>query len=158
MSDHSAAVKRAIQALERSGKLTAHDVVRAARNPESPLHSCFEWDDSKAAEQWRLEQARSLIRSVEVRITVQDGGTVSVPVYVRDPARDTEEQGYTALESIKGDPDAARAMLYVEMTRVEGLLSRAEGIAAACGLGPQVERLAKRTKALRRMVAPPAQA
>lgn len=37
-------------------------VVAHAKNPKSSLHDCFEWDNSKAGEQWRLEQARRLIR------------------------------------------------------------------------------------------------
>jgi len=42
--------------------LQVKQVVERARNPKSSLHSCFEWDDAKCGEQWRLEQARELIR------------------------------------------------------------------------------------------------
>lgn len=38
-------------------------MVRAAEAPTSPLHRFFTWDDAKAAEQYRLEQARDLIQS-----------------------------------------------------------------------------------------------
>lgn len=56
---------------ERDGELTAEQVVaEAAANPDSPLHTRFEWDNSKAAHQYRLEQARSLIRSYT--LTVED--------------------------------------------------------------------------------------
>lgn len=58
----SSADKRALKEInERAGKLTRRDVVDAARPPESPLHKHFEWDDTKAAEQWRLDQAGKLI-------------------------------------------------------------------------------------------------
>ena len=54
-------------ARRHNGVLRADDVVEFARNPESRLHNAFEWDDSKAAEQHRLHQARMLIRvTVEV--------------------------------------------------------------------------------------------
>ena len=53
------------------GELTPQDVIDDARNNNSPLHSFFEWTDSKAAEQYRLQQARGLIRSV-VAIYVND--------------------------------------------------------------------------------------
>lgn len=56
---------------ECKGELTPRDVVNDARNPNSPLHSHFEWDDSEAAEAYRLQQARNLIRSV-VAIYVDD--------------------------------------------------------------------------------------
>jgi hypothetical protein len=49
-----------------SGRLTPGDVVEAARNKRSPLNPHFEWNDAAAAEQYRLDQARSLIRVVRV--------------------------------------------------------------------------------------------
>jgi hypothetical protein len=49
---------------QSKGELTPKDVVDDARNPNSPLHSFFEWDDGEAAEQYRLQQARGLIRAV----------------------------------------------------------------------------------------------
>jgi hypothetical protein len=48
------------------GKLRPIDVVKAAQDPKSILHDCFEWDDTKAAEQWRLRQAALLIREVSI--------------------------------------------------------------------------------------------
>jgi hypothetical protein len=46
------------------GELTPADVLADARHNNSPLHTYFEWDDSAAAEQYRLKQARGLIRAV----------------------------------------------------------------------------------------------
>ncbi len=46
------------------GELTPEDVLADAKHDNSPLHSFFEWDDSAAAHQHRLAQARGLIRSV----------------------------------------------------------------------------------------------
>lgn len=53
------------------GELTPKDVVEDAKNHNSPLHSFFEWSDTEAAEQWRLQQARGLIRAV-VAVIVND--------------------------------------------------------------------------------------
>lgn len=55
---------------QSKGELTPEDVIKDARRNNSPLHSFFQWDDGKAAEQFRLSQARGLIRSV-VAIYVQ---------------------------------------------------------------------------------------
>lgn len=49
-----------------NGSLTAGIVLLNAKKARSPLHKQFEWDDSAAAEEYRLVQARLLIRSVEV--------------------------------------------------------------------------------------------
>lgn len=53
------------------GELTPKDVLDDARNPNSPLHRHFEWDDGAAAEAYRMDQARGLIRAV-VAIYVSD--------------------------------------------------------------------------------------
>lgn len=42
-------------------QIDAKKIVDIARNPNSELHKYFEWDDTKAAEKWRLQQARVLI-------------------------------------------------------------------------------------------------
>lgn len=41
--------------------LTPEQIVEKARDENSELHKCFEWDDTKAAEKYRLTQARSLM-------------------------------------------------------------------------------------------------
>lgn len=45
---------------------TAADVVKAARPARSPIHRDFEWRDDVAAERYREDQARSLLRSIHV--------------------------------------------------------------------------------------------
>ena len=56
----------------KHGKLTPVLVVDEARDESSPLHHHFDWDNDDAAESWRKEQARLLIKSV--RITYEVGG------------------------------------------------------------------------------------
>src|SRR3990167_8520546 len=46
------------------GSVTPTDIVAAARKKGSPLHEFFEWDDTVAAEQYRLVQARFLLRII----------------------------------------------------------------------------------------------
>lgn len=46
------------------GELTPEDVLADAKHDNSPLHSFFEWSNTKAAHQYRLQQARGLIRAV----------------------------------------------------------------------------------------------
>lgn len=47
-------------------KVTPGAVVKAAKPPSSPLHPAFEWNDSTAANNYRLHQAASLIKTVHV--------------------------------------------------------------------------------------------
>lgn len=49
---------------ENDGLLSPDAVVKAARNEKNPLHSCFEWNQDKAAHEHRLHQARKIIKFV----------------------------------------------------------------------------------------------
>lgn len=51
---------------ETSGEITPRNVVDDARSDNSPLHKCFEWDNDKAADNYRLSQARKLIGAIVV--------------------------------------------------------------------------------------------
>ncbi len=50
----------------KSNMLTPALVVEDAKNISSPLHGFFEWDDTLAAEKYRIDQAGHLVRSVVV--------------------------------------------------------------------------------------------
>mgnify|MGYP003421519919 FL=1 len=102
-------IANAIRALEKRGRLTPETVLDTARNPKSPLHDQFEWDDTAAAHQHRLQQARVLIRSVVVNITVEEK-TFSTVHYVRDPLAE-KSQGYVSVEKLRSEPENAVAML-----------------------------------------------
>ena len=41
-------------------KVTPQEILEKARDETSELHKCFEWDDSVAAERYRLQQAGNL--------------------------------------------------------------------------------------------------
>lgn len=40
---------------------TPQQILDKARDENTELHKCFEWDDSVAAERWRLHQARQVV-------------------------------------------------------------------------------------------------
>jgi hypothetical protein len=50
-------------------EIIASDLVKAARKEGSAMHDIFEWDDRVCGEQYRLEQARMILRSI---VTVID--------------------------------------------------------------------------------------
>lgn len=52
--------------LEAKGQLTAKNLLDINRPDDAPLHHCFEWDDSIAAENYRESQARTIISSLVV--------------------------------------------------------------------------------------------
>ncbi len=131
----------ALKALERDdGRLLPEDVVLAAREPNSPLHRHFTWDDTEAARLRRLDEARALIRSVRVIHTVHKID-VRVPSYVRDPEADAKAAGYRNIANVRTEADQARAAIVNEMERVVAAVQRAKAIAAVLGVDDQVERI-----------------
>lgn len=48
------------------------DVVKAAKPAAAPLHPCFEWNNSEAANLYRENQARELMRSIAVVMETRD--------------------------------------------------------------------------------------
>lgn len=55
-----------MEGLEKQGELSPRTLLDASREANSPLHEYFDWDDTTAAEKWRLEQARVLIANVRI--------------------------------------------------------------------------------------------
>lgn len=63
----NADAEKCYRELESLGKsYTPQEIVEFARDPNTELHKCFEWDDSKAAENWRKQQARYVCCSISV--------------------------------------------------------------------------------------------
>lgn len=62
-ADPSDAAKVFETIVKRDGALTPQAVVAASKKATAPLHGCFEWDNERAGEAYRMDQARYLIRS-----------------------------------------------------------------------------------------------
>jgi hypothetical protein len=61
---------------------SAEAIVNAARSKKSPAHSIFEWDDTEAARQFRLVQARVMVQSLDVEVIDGDGEVVEVNAFI----------------------------------------------------------------------------
>jgi len=83
-----------------------HRVVEDARDPDSPAHELFEWNDEQAAHQHRLWQGRHIIRSLEIVIE-KNGEQRATDAFVNIKIEDDEEpkQQYVPWQSMIEDPD-----------------------------------------------------
>lgn len=59
--------------LEKKGELNATNVVKVSKPKEAVLHDDFEWNDEKAACEYRLNQARKIMQSLIVIPEVENG-------------------------------------------------------------------------------------
>ena len=129
--------------LAKRGRLVPKRVVQWARTHRaSALHSCFEWDDKKASEQFRVWQARELIVSVEV--VYPDGKKRQVyvsPVHARPTG-----EGYHRLVDVMGDADRRERFLTQALDELERICSRYEDLCELAGVRAEV-RLVRQKKA-----------
>jgi hypothetical protein len=104
-----------LRTLAHGGKLEPVAVVEAARDEASPLHEHFEWDDTAAAHQHRLLQARKLI---SVHVEILPGATEASPVFV-SLREDRLDGGYRTLISVMSDKDLRDKLLADAMADAE---------------------------------------
>ena len=149
--EQKAAVQQRLREIEQAngGRLTPDDVVADAKKADSPLHPFFEWNKTKAAHAYWLEQARTLITSVVV-MQKTEKVAVSTVFYVRDPTVKHNEQGYVSIETIRSDADMARDFLAEEFGRAASALARAKAYAKVLKFEEDVDHVIEEVKTLER--------
>ena len=100
------------------GLLSPADVVRAARAKRSPLHGLFTWDDTAAAQEWRIHEARNLIRVI-VQVLPQTGEETTVYVSLSQDRKN--EGGYRHVAEVIYDDDLRTDMLATAMDELRAL-------------------------------------
>ena len=87
------------------GYITPEIVLSAAKPKSSPLHSRFCWDDTTAANEYRILQAKELIRRIQVTYDITPNRSVSIRAFhnVSEMNDDDEEtRFYVDVESALG--------------------------------------------------------
>lgn len=66
-------VGKALESIEeKEGKVTSKSFLEYSRPETADTHSMFEWNDSIAAEKYRLRQSAAIIGQIEVKIEIAD--------------------------------------------------------------------------------------
>ena len=94
-------------AKRNGGAISPEKVVKFARNKKTALHGRFTWDDTEAAEAYRLWQARTIIR---VHVTVINGDKKPVRAFV-SLRQDRGTVGYRRIVDVLATPDLRAIML-----------------------------------------------
>lgn len=97
--------------MEKAGTLTAENLVDANRPETAPLHKEFEWNDTEAAEKWRVHQARHIINSIVV-VTEEDKKDSVVRCFFK-----VEQQtaNYESIATIVRNEDKYKSLLETAM-------------------------------------------
>lgn len=88
---------------DKNGACTPQALIDRAKDPTSTLHSEFEWDNPKAANEHRKSQARNIINSLMVKYPESEGVVTRAFEIIRVKGEDDKNtnvyvNSYTALE------------------------------------------------------------
>ena len=133
--------------LHENGRVTAEDFVEAAKPKSSPIHEVLEWNDKVAGHEYRLIQARTVIRAV---VRVRSDGPKRLPpqtLMVHVPDRSINKSGYytyqderlvensdeyaLALTELKRKLDSAESSFHELRRLSEGRGDKSEALAIA---------------------------
>lgn len=110
---------------KEGGVLTSKMVLEYARDPDHPLHNFFEWDDSLAAERYRLEQAGHLVRHLYAVVVMKDSKKPeALPVRVYMHVKKNGERQYVPYDEIAEAPDLADQVLENTKRDLENIMAR----------------------------------
>lgn len=95
---------------KRDGVVTKESFLEASRPIEAPTHNAFEWNDSVAAEKYRLEQSGRIIRNLCVKI-IKDDKPEKVTAYVNINKTTADNARYMSLQVALEDDENRSAVL-----------------------------------------------
>lgn len=95
---------------------TPAQIVDKARDDTTELHKCFEWNDTKAAEAYRLQQARHVVCHLVIRETIREDKP-PIRFFFKPDSMD----GYQPTRIIARNQDSYQALLDSAMRDLESL-------------------------------------
>ena len=133
---------------KNGGAFTPEDVVEASRPKRAKLHKSFEWDDSIAGERFRVEQAKSIVRSIR---PVKVKGEPTVPRSFTSVRRQDEpkKREYRKTEVVMAEPLSRDEIL---MNCLSQLMTWRRRWAEYNELAEAVELVQKATKSIEALV------
>lgn len=132
-----------IRSKNHRGLLVPEEVVEFARDEKTALHSLFQWDDSEAARQYRIAQARGIIR---VAVKVHEETKQPVQVYVSLPRDRTDGGGYRTLVEVLGDDELRDELLATAKSELATFSKKYETLRKVAEMSPVFEAIDDVTK------------
>ena len=134
--DH-VSIKAELARLTEDGVIKPVDVVEAARDKKSALHECFTWDDGEAAHQYRLVEARNLLR---VYVVQEESVTENVRAFVSlTTDRAQEGGGYRIMADVMSDDELRAQLLRDALVQLRNVQMRYKHLQQLAGVWREVE-------------------
>lgn len=126
-------------AQEHEGMLRPEDVVEYAKNKRTVLHGCFTWDDSEAAIQWRLQEARMLIRVAVTVLPNEEETTCRAFVSMKDDRY--SGLGYRPMLSVLTNDEQRATMIQEALAEMEVFKAKYKNLVELASVFEEMEKV-----------------
>ena len=109
------------------GSVTKERLLEVSRPNDSVTHSLFEWDDPKAAEMYRLDQAKHIIGALRVVYVNSDCEQVTVKAFV-NVSELSDKAAYRNVEVVLQDEDSREIYLKRVQNELNAFVKRNKNI------------------------------
>lgn len=133
---------------KKNGTLNAPDIVEEARDKNSPLNEYFEWEDSEAAEKWRIQQARQLINTIQVVVNYDHTSkTQRAFLSVNEtPQGEEKNKVYVTIERVLNEPELRAQIIYNALREMDYWKSKYAEYTELSNIFKSVDKTKKKLK------------
>ncbi len=131
------AQKVADEILAIGNSATTAQILDKARDEQTELHKCFDWDDAEAAEKWRLQQARHIVCNLVIK-EKSDTPRPEVRMFFKTDA----DNGYKPTVLIMQDKDEYRKLLDRALAELTSFRAKYKTLVELDGVFDAIDRVA----------------
>ena len=131
------AQKVADEILSIGASATTVQILDMARDEQTELHKCFDWNDAEAAEKWRLQQARNIVCNLVYKETSNEP---SPPV--RLFFKTDSESGYKPTSLILQNKDEYQKLLSRALAELNSFKTKYKTLSELDGVFDAIDKVA----------------
>jgi hypothetical protein len=131
------AQKVADEILAIGNSATTAQILDKARDEQTELHKCFDWDDAEAAEKWRLQQARHIVCNLVIK-EKSDTPRPEVRMFFKTDA----DNGYKPTVLIMQDKDEYRKLLDRALAELTSFRAKYKTLGELDGVFDAIDKVA----------------
>ena len=131
------AQKVADEILAIGSSATTAQILDKARDEQTELHKCFDWNDAEAAEKWRLQQARHIVCNLVIKGKSETPRT-EVRVFFKTDA----DSGYKPTVLIMQDKDEYRKLLDRALAELNSFRAKYKTLVELDGVFDAIDKVA----------------
>lgn len=116
-----------LERISSAHSLTPETIVKESRSKKAVLHNMFEWDDKRAGERWREQQAADLLRNIVVVIAKEEENKVEYTRAFVNIIRE-EDRVYLPLVTVISNEDYHNQYIEQAFKDMEAFKKKYQGV------------------------------